>query len=330
MATNGNRLEPMSTRTRALELLGLLQNRRHWPGDELARRLGVSQRTLRRDVNGLQELGYPITTTRGTGGGYQLVPGASLPPLVLSEDEATAVVLGLKEIASANATPGEAAVSAMAKIVQVLPTRIRHRIDSLRGVVTVPMNRSSSSIRDVTALTTVALASRDHEVLRFHYHSRSGQVSQRLVQPHRSVSVDQRLYLIAWDLDRADWRTFRIDRIENPVRTGRTFVPRQLPEVDPVEFVHSQIRAMPTKYSVRATVWAPEERVKQELARYGGVHSVDDDRCEVRISAESLDWAAFCLAAIGAPFTVHGPPEAIEHLRGWGARFTAATEGQTR
>lgn len=317
----------MSTSTRALELLGLLQSRRHWPGDELARRLGVSQRTLRRDVDGLQELGYPITTTRGTGGGYQLSSGASLPPLVLSEDEAAAVVLGLKEVASGiHPTSGEAAVSAMAKIVQVLPARIRRRIDSLRGVATVRVDRPRTNITDVASLTTVALACRDHETLRFDYRARDDRFSRRSVHPHRTVSVDQRLYLVAWDLDRSDWRTFRIDRIEDPVRSGTKFEPRQLPASDPVEFVHRQIRLMPARYPVRATVRASAERVEREVAQYGSVEPLDDTTCEVYIPAESLDWAAFCLAAIEAPFTVHGPPEAIDYMRGWGERLTAATE----
>lgn len=317
----------MSTSTRALELLGLLQSRRHWPGEELARRLGVSQRTLRRDVDGLQELGYPITTTRGTGGGYQLSPGASLPPLVLSEDEAAAVVLGLKEVASAiHPTSGDAAVNAIAKIVQVLPVRIRRRIDSLRNVATPRAEPRRARITDVVALTTVALACRDHETLRFTYRARDGRVSQRHVHPHRTASVDYRLYLIAWDLDRADWRTFRVDRIDNPTRSGQRFAARRLPDADPVEYVRSQIRSMPVRYSVRATVEAPAERVKEEVAQYGTVEPIDATSCEVLIPTETLDWAAFCLAATEAPFVVHGPPEAIDYMRGWGERLIAATE----
>ncbi|TMR34179.1 helix-turn-helix transcriptional regulator [Actinomadura geliboluensis] len=317
----------MSTSTRALELLGLLQSRRHWPGEELARRLGVSKRTLRRDVDGLQELGYPITTTRGTGGGYQLSPGASLPPLVLSEDEAAAVVLGLKEVASGtHPTAGDAAVSAMAKIVQVLPVRIRRRIDSLRNVAIPKAQPRRARIIDVVTLTTIALACRDHEALRFTYRAGDGQASERIVHPHRTASVDYRLYLVAWDLDRADWRTFRIDRIDNPTRSGRRFSARQLPDVDPVEYVRSRIRSMPTRYSVRATVHAPAERVKEEVAQYGTVEPIDDTSCEVLIPTETLDWAAFCLAATDAPFVVHGPTEAIDYVRGWGERLIAATE----
>ncbi|WP_104103826.1 YafY family protein [Arthrobacter sp. 08Y14] len=316
----------MSTSTRALELLGLLQNRRHWPGDELARRLGVSQRTLRRDVDGLQEFGYPITTTRGTGGGYQLSAGASLPPLVLCEEEAAAVVLGLREMASgAYPLSGDAAVSAMAKIVQVLPARIRRRIDSLRSVAGPRTDRPRNGMADVACLTTVALACRDHEVLTFVYVTRDGRGSERTTHPHRTVALDQRLYLIAWDQDRADWRTFRLDRIQNPTRTGATFAPRALPEGDPVDYVHRQMGSMPAKYLVHASVQAPAPRVRQEIVHYGRVDPAGDGRCEVRIAADSLDWAAFCLAALGVSFTVHGPPEAIDYMRGWGERLKAAT-----
>lgn len=320
----------MSTSTRALELLSLLQSRRHWPGDELARRLEVSPRTLRRDVGGLQEIGYPITTTRGTGGGYQLSPGASLPPLVLSEDEAAAVVMGLKEIASGiHPTSGEAAVSAMAKIVQVLPVRIRRRIDSLRSVAMPRPAPRRATVSDVASLTTVALACRDSDALSFRYRARDGETTERSVHPHRTVSVDSRLYLIAWDLRRADWRTFRVDRIEDPRRSGRRFAPRALPDPDPVEYVRTQIRSLPARYPIRATVNAPAERVKREVAEYGSVEPLGDASCEVYIPAESLDWATFCLAATGAPFVVHGPPEAIAHMRGWAERLLAATEQET-
>lgn len=316
----------MTTGTRALELLGLLQSRRHWSGDELARRLEVSQRTLRREVHSLQDLGYPITTTRGTGGGYQLSPGASLPPLVLTEDEAAVVVMGLTEIASGmHATSGDAAVSAIAKLVQVLPARIRRRVDSLRSVAMPQRTRPRESIGDVASLTTISLACRDSEALRFRYRARDGVESERSVQPHRIVSVDARLYLVAWDLVRGDWRTFRVDRIDDPARTGKRFAPRRLPASDPVEYVRAQIRSLPARYPVHATVHAPAARVKQEVAQYGSVEPIDDTRCDVRIPAESLDWAAFCLVATGAPFVVHGPPDAIDHMRGWGERLLAAT-----
>ncbi|MEU7804009.1 YafY family protein [Micromonospora arborensis] len=322
----------MTTSTRVLELLGLLQNRRHWPGDELARRLGVSQRTLRRDVDGLQELGYPIITTRGTGGGYLLSAGAALPPLVLSEDEAAAVVMGLKEIAS-GAYPafGDAALSAMAKIVQVLPVLIRRRIDSLRAVtISAEGTEQRAAITDVASLTTVALACRDAETLEFTYRTRTGQVASRTIHPHRIVSVDNRLYLIAWDLDRGDWRTFRVDRIDDPRSTGKAFAPRPLPADDPVGYVRAQISSMPARYQVHATVAAPAEHVRDEVAHYGTVEPIDDTSCQVYIAADSLDWATFCIGALEAPVVVHGPPEAIEYMRSWGRRLTAGTRSRSR
>lgn len=318
----------MSTGTRVLELLGLLQNRRHWPSQELARRLGVSQRTLRRDIDSLQELGYPITATRGTGGGYQLSPGASLPPLVISEEEAAAIVMGLQELTSGpSPMPTDAALSAMAKIVQVLPVRIRRRIDSLRAVA-VPARdpEARAGLTDVASLTTLALACRDTETVKFAYRTRTGQATARTVHPQHIVRVESRLYLIAWDLDRADWRTFRVDRVNDVSRTGATFAPRRLPADDPVEYVRARMRAMPAKYSVRATVGAPAERVREEITHYGTVEPIDDTSCRVEIASDSLDWVTFCIGALDAPVVIHGPPEAIAYMRAWGRRLVAGTQ----
>lgn len=319
----------MSTGTRALELLGLLQHRRHWSGADLADRLGVSRRTLRRDVGGLVELGYPITTTRGTGGGYRLGSGAVLPPLVLSEDEAAAVVLGLKEVTAGAALGSpEAALGALAKIVQVLPPRIRRRIDSLRGVavggpgapVTPPV------ISDVAALTTLTLACRDAEMLAFGYRAADDRTSARLVQPHHVVTVDRRLYLVAWDLERADWRTFRLDRVDAPRATGARFARRTLPIEDPAAYVLDRIGSLPSRYPIRATVHAPAARVRREVAHWGTAEPIDASSCTVSLRADSLAWATFCLAAVGAPLTVHEPPEAVAYAREWGERLLAATE----
>lgn len=145
------------------------------------------------------------------------------------------------------------------------------------------------------------------------------------MHPHRTVSVDSGLYLIAWDLDRADWRTFRIDRIDAPARTRQKFAPWRLPFTDPVEYIREQFRSMPARYPIHATVQAPAERVEEEIAHHGTVEPIDDTSCDVYIPADSLDWATFCLGAIGAPLVVHGPPEAVEHIRRWGQRLTAGT-----
>lgn len=310
---------------RVLELLTLLQSRRHWSGQELARRLEVSPRTLRRDVESLQDLGYPITTTRGTGGGYQLAPGGSLPPLVLNEDEAAAVVIALKEAATGtHPTEATAAVSALAKIVQVLPAKIRRRVDSLQRMATLPGPYGTPATVDTTVLTTFALAARDHETVIFDYTDSKGASTSRRVQPHHVVSLDQRLYLIAHDLDRADWRIFRIDRASNAQRTRQIFTPRPLPVEDPAEYVRSRLYEAWTVYEVTATVEAPAEDVQEKLGGWGEATPVNEKSCAVRIPTSDLDWATFALAGLHVPFTIHGPEEAITHAAGWGSRLTAA------
>lgn len=310
---------------RVLELLTLLQSRRHWSGQELARRLEVSPRTLRRDVESLQDLGYPITTTRGTGGGYQLAPGGSLPPLVLNEDEAAAVVIALKEAATGtHPTEATAAVSALAKIVQVLPAKIRRRVDSLQRMATLPGPYGTPATVDTTVLTTFALAARDHETVIFDYTDSKGASTSRRVQPHHVVSLDQRLYLIAHNLDRVDWRIFRIDRASNAQRTRQIFTPRPLPVEDPAEYVRSRLYEAWTVYEVTATVEAPAEDVQEKLGGWGEATRVNEKSCAVRIPTSDLDWATFALAGLHAPFTIHGPEEAITHAAGWGSRLTAA------
>ena len=318
----------MSTSTRILELLGLLQNRRHWPGYELAKRLEISQRTLRRDVDSLQQLGYPIVTTRGTGGGYHLSAGTALPPLVLSEEEAAATVLGLKTIATGvHPASSDAALSAMAKIVQVLPPRIRRRIDSLRAVATSPRSEAdhAAAITDVSALTTLTLACRDTETVDFTYRAWSGEVAVRTTHPHRVVNVEDRLYLIAWDADKGDWRTFRIDRITNPRRTGGKFAHRKLPTDDPVEYINAQLGSIPARYRVHATVHASADRVRDEVGHYGTVEAIDPTSCTLFIAAESLEWATFCIGSIGSPVVIHSPPEAIKYMHAWAQRLLDGT-----
>lgn len=316
------------TSARVLELLTLLQSRRRWSGDELAHRLEVSPRTLRRDVTSLQDLGYPITTRRGAGGGYHLVPGASLPPLVLNEDEAAAVVIALKEAATGYLpTEATAAVTALAKITQVLPDKIRSRVDSLQRVATLPGPHGHPAVVDTSVLTTFALAARDHETLTFDYIDTHGNASSRLVQPHHVVSLDQRLYLIAHDLTRQDWRTFRIDRSNNPVRTGRTFMPRTLPVTDPAEYVRTQTRSVQKGHNVVATVELPADRVQEHLAEWGTATPLTPTTCTVQILVENLDWAAFALASLHAPFTVRGPDAAIKHFADWGQRLSSAVCG---
>ncbi|WP_087096726.1 YafY family protein, partial [Nocardiopsis sp. JB363] len=208
-----------STSARLLRLLSLLQTRKDWPGNDLAQRLEVSPRTVRRDVDRLRELGYPIHAAMGTGGGYQLGAGASLPPLLLDDDEAVAVTVGLRTAAQGGLSGiEETSVRALAKLLQVLPSRLRRRVDAL-GAFTVPMPSEGPTV-DADVLALVAATCRDSERLRFDYESHQGALSRRNVEPHRLVSHGRRWYLVAWDITRENWRTFRVDRMRPLTPTG--------------------------------------------------------------------------------------------------------------
>ncbi len=218
----------LSTSARLLRLLSLLQVRRAWTGRELTGRLEVTARTLRRDVDRLRTLGYPIVSTTGVGGGYRLGAGSELPPLLLDDREAVAVALGLRA-AAAGAIAGleEATLGALTKLDQVMPARLRRRLSALHGAI-VPLPHRAPAV-DVATLALLAGACRDNERLRFDYRGRDADATRRRVEPAGLVSAGFRWYLVAWDLDRGDWRTFRVDRIgEKPAR-GETFVPRPPP-----------------------------------------------------------------------------------------------------
>src|SRR3954452_11716401 len=212
------------TASRLLELLSLLQARRDWPGTELAERLGVSGRTIRRDVERLRGLGYPVESLTGPAGGYRLHAGTAMPPLLLDEDEAIAIAVGLRTAARASVTGiEETSIRALVKLEQVLPAPLRRRVAAL-GSATVAPPPGGPTV-DPQHLTTVAAACRDAEGLRFAYRSRDGTMSRREVEPHALVNLGRRWYLAAWDLRRAAWRTFRVDRLERPAATGVRFKP---------------------------------------------------------------------------------------------------------
>lgn len=221
---------------RALQLLGLLQHHKHWTGPELAMRLGVTARTLRRDVDRLRELGYRVHARPGAAGGYQLDSGGVLPPLLLDDDEAVAIAVGLRTAAILGVAHGEqTSLSALAKIEQLLPRALRRRVAALQEY-TVPSVRADARI-DAGVLAQLALLCRDHERLRFRYTAFGGAETARLVEPHSLVPHDRHWYFVAWDLGREDWRTFRIDRMTGLLGTGVRFTPRDLPAADAAEFV---------------------------------------------------------------------------------------------
>ena len=297
-----------------LELLALLQARHHWGGEELAARLGVSARTLRRDVDRLRELGYPVDATRGLDGGYRLGPGGRLPPLLLSADEAVAAVIGLRSAASQPiAGIADGAMSALLKITQLLPPRQRSQAQALTAAIAGPADDADDVALDT--LTTIARSSRDHEQLRFDYRTHSGVVGKRHVEPHHVVPRGRRWYLVAWDLDRTDWRTFRLDRITGPRPTGRRFDPRTLPAPDPVAYVARSIAAIPTTYPVDVVVEAPLEAVAEVLGRWGAATAEGPDTTRIEMDVDALAWPVMFMAAINAPVR-HAEPVELRVLLG--------------
>jgi len=318
-----------STSSRTLRLLSLLQTRRYWPGEELARQLQVSPRTLRRDVDRLRELGYPIQARRGVAGGYQLAAGTALPPLVVDDEEAVALALGL-QAAAQGAVEGiaESSVRALAKVVQVMPARLRRRVQAL-GAMTVPasweaVGGAASQTVDPEVLTTLALACRDAERVRFSYTAADGQQTGRHVEPHRLVQLGRRWYLAGYDLDRDGWRSYRLDRLAGPRGTGARFRPRELPAADAAAFVRAGIQSTRAGYDIEVIVEAPAEVVRERIGRWASVSEISATRCRVRMTADALEWPILGLGMVGADFQVVAPPELIDWVRDWGARFSRA------
>lgn len=314
-----------NTSTRTLRLLSLLQTHRYWPGAELAERMGVSVRTLRRDVDRLRELGYPVQAQRGVDGGYQLAPGAALPPLVIDDDEAVALAVGLQSAAQGAVEDiAEPSVRALAKVVQVMPTRLRRRVEALRAM-TVPADWGPARAGvDPGVISAVALACRDGERLCFAYTAAGGRQTDRDVEPHRLVCLGRRWYLVAYDLTRHDWRSFRVDRIAAPHGTGARFRPRDLPAADAAAFVRAGLENMPGTYRVEVLVDAPADAVRERIGRWSTVEELDAGHCRMHMTTDSLDWPAMALGVLGADFHVVGPPELLDRLRDWSTRFTRA------
>ncbi|MGG8406749.1 YafY family protein [Streptomyces sp. 12297] len=314
------------TPARLLTLLSLLQTPREWPGSELAGRLGVSARTIRRDIDRLRDLGYPVEATMGAVGGYRLVAGAALPPLVLDDEEAVAIAVGLRAGAG-HAIEGveEASVRALAKLEQVLPSRLRHRVSTLQ-TATLALTRGDGASIDPRTLTATASAVAGHERLRFSYRAGDGVGSNRLVEPYRLVSTGRRWYLLAYDLDREDWRTFRVDRLSDPFATGARFAPRELPMGgDAVAFVSRGLHGRQEEYEAEVAFGVPVEQAPHWLGRA----EPEDGGCRVRFtSADSPDWLAMRLAMTGLPFAVRAPGALAASAAALGARLTEAAGGR--
>jgi predicted DNA-binding transcriptional regulator YafY len=299
----------LQTSARLLRLLTMLQSRRSWAGPDLAERLEVTARTLRRDVDRLRSLGYPVHSTSGTAGGYSLGAGASLPPLMLEDDEGIAVALAL-QIAAGGSIGGieDAAQRALSKLEQVLPNRLRRRIKTMRSSI-VRLSDSGPTV-DLSAVAALASACEAQREIAFDYNDHHARVSQRQVEPHRLVHMGRRWYLVAWDKVRADWRTFRIDRICLPFESGATFASRSAPDDDVGAFVSRSVSSGPYPYRVQVAMRAPLAAVRERIpASSATLEVIDARRCRLRTGGHTLEGIAIWLACTGFDFDVEDPPE---------------------
>ncbi len=315
----------LETSARLLRLLSLLQSPREWTGTELAERLAVSTRTVRNDVERLRALGYPVHGTRGPVGGYRLGAGAALPPLLLDDEEAVAVAVGLRTAAGGSvAGIEETSLRALAKLEQVLPARLRRRLTALHAyTVRVPHDEPGPRV-DAAALATISAACRDREQLRFEYARHDGTATRRTVEPYRLVNWGRRWYLVAYDPERADWRTFRVDRITAPAPTGARPPARELPG-DLVDRVRHGVSSAAWRVRARVTVQAPADVVSARInPAVGTVEAVDAHTCVLHTGADRPETIAVWLGLLDVDFTVTDPPELAETLRTLGERYLRA------
>ncbi|MFE0381232.1 helix-turn-helix transcriptional regulator [Streptomyces inhibens] len=319
---------------RMLRLLSLLQRRRTWTGDELAERLGVTLRTIRRDIDRLRALGYPVEGTTGQAGGYRLTSGSDLPPLLLDDDEAVAIAVALRTAASGVADIEETAVRALAKLEQVLPARLRHQVTAIQTTAApLPLPWSSGPTADPSTLATLAAACRDHEIVTFTYRTSSGDTRQRRAEPHALVAADPVWYLVAYDTDHEQWRLFRVDRLTDPAPTGHRVAPRELPAPDAAAYVAARLATAPARYTFHATVPADADTVRTRTwSLPGRVHPVDDHTSTLDLAADNPRRIAEQLLGIdlGPDDTINGTPELAPHLQQLGNRLLRAARALTR
>jgi len=315
----------LETSARLLRLLSLLQSRRDWTGPDLAVRLGVGERTVRNDIERLRSLGYPVDATRGAAGGYRLGAGAELPPLLLDDDEAVAIVLGLRAATGLTAIE-EISLRALTKVEQVLPRRLRRRAAALAEfAVRVSADTPGPEV-DADVLTTLAAACRDTERVRFDYRAHRGDDTRRDVEPYRLVVWGRRWYLLAWDVERADWRTFRVDRMSLRTPSGARFTPRPLPADDISAYVSQRASSAAWRYRAEVVVHAPAAEVASRVpSAVGHVEPRDADTCVLHTGSDSLDSLVVHLGLLGADFDVTGPPELVERIRVLARRYARAT-----
>jgi len=315
------------TAARMLALLGLLQARSDWSGAELAQRLGVTDRTIRNDVDRLRGLGYPVDAVRGPGGRYRLGVGTKLPPLLLEEDEAVAVAIGLR---SATAVQGieETSARALAKLEHVLPHRLRRRVKALKDAVSAGPENTGSNVEDPEVdpalLSEVAASVRDHVELRFDY-STNGRSKRCLVEPYRLVSWQRRWFVVARDARTDTWAPYRLDWMALRTPGGRRFTPHPLPGEDYTSFVLREVAFSGWSVHTRIAVDAPAEDVLARInPTVGVVESVDADHCVLVTGGDSVEIVAAYIGMLGLDFHVTEPPALVEAVAVLGERYRRA------
>ncbi|MFF5706627.1 helix-turn-helix transcriptional regulator [Streptomyces sp. NPDC012794] len=301
---------------RMLRLLSLLQTRREWSGNELAERLGVTTRTVRRDIDRLRELEYPVEGTTGHAGGYRLAAGAAMPPLILDDEEATATAVALRTAAGQLTGMEETTLRALAKLEQVLPARLRSQVAALQqSTATIEWERRGPRT-DPATLAALARACRDHESVTFAYTTRTGAVADRRVDPHYLVASGGLWYLLAHDRDRDHWRIYRLDRITELTPTRHRFTPRPVPGGDPASYVAGKIASAPVCYRAIATVREPAEAVRRRtFALATRIQEAGPGACTVDCSGDHLPGIAQILAGLGADYALDADEAVRDHLR---------------
>ncbi|GAA1852692.1 YafY family protein [Myceligenerans crystallogenes] len=315
----------LETSARLLELLSLLQLKRDWTSSELAGRLGVSTRTVRADVGKLRSLGYPVDARPGVAGGYRLAAGTAMPPLLLDDDEAVAVAVGLSTVATGRLGVEETSLTALAKLEQVLPAHLRRRVEAVREATSVVPGVDPPL--DLSVLGVVAAAVRAHERFRFGYTKPGDTETSRHVEPQRLVSWGALWYLLAWDLDRDDWRVFRVDRMTPRPPTGARFRPRMIPEDKVVEYVVRRVSRAAWKYRALLLVHAPVAEVTAKIRIPLAIEAAGDSRCRVELGSDDPDRLALWLAQLDADIEILEGDELAAAFGRLAGRFRRAAGG---
>jgi len=322
----------LETSARLLALLSLLQARRDWPGETLAQRLEVSARTVRRDVDRLRELGYPVHATKGPDGGYRLEAGSDLPPLLFDDEQAVAVAVALQTATTSVAGIEEAALRALATVRQVMPARLRQRIDALQ-FTTVERGGGRKRTRvDTEGLLAIGTAVRAREVLRFDYaqpyasepDSGAAPRPPRRVEPHHVVTWGGRWYLVAWDLERDDWRTFRVDRMTPRTPTGPRFTPRPLPAPDVATYIAARFRRPEWPCQGEVILHTEAAKVAQWVGDQGVVEELAPQRCRVVAGSWSWNELAIWVGRFDVDLEIVGPAELREAAARLASRYASA------